>query len=118
MEGKLVRLRAYERSDAAEVVKWANDEEVTQFLGPHLIYPTSAIEFEKWLETNADGSASEKAFVIEARDGKYLGSIALTDIDWVDRSAEVHIIIGDRTSWGKGLGADAMRVLLRSRSRK
>ena len=33
MEGKLVRLRAYEKSDLDAVMKWVNDEEVTDLLG-------------------------------------------------------------------------------------
>ena len=32
MEGKLVRLRAFERSDLDSTMKWINDEEVTDFL--------------------------------------------------------------------------------------
>ena len=32
MEGKLVRLRAYEKSDLDSIMKWINDEEVTDLL--------------------------------------------------------------------------------------
>ena len=113
MEGKRVRLRAYERGDIEQAVKWTNDEEVTQFLGPHLIYPTSSIQFEKWLETSGNAPETTKTFVIEKLNGDFLGSIGLTEINWVDRSAEVHIIIGYKTQWGQGLGTDAMRVILR-----
>ena len=113
MDGKLVRIRAYERGDAAHVVKWMNDEEVTRFLGPHLIYPTSSVEFEKWLEGNSAVSSNMKSFVIETLGGEYLGSMALTEINWVDRSAEVHIVIGAKAFWGKGYGKDAMHTLLR-----
>ena len=40
MDGKLVRLRAYEKSDLDAVMKWINDEEVIDLLGGEmLIYP-------------------------------------------------------------------------------
>jgi RimJ/RimL family protein N-acetyltransferase len=35
------------------------------------------------------------------------------NIDTVRREAEIGITIGDRSYWGKGLGADAVRTLVR-----
>ena len=48
MDGKLVRLRAYEKSDLDAVMKWITDEEVTDFLGSGMLtYPLSSIAEEK-----------------------------------------------------------------------
>jgi RimJ/RimL family protein N-acetyltransferase len=113
MDGKLVRLRAYERSDLEEVMKWINDEEVTDFLGP-LVYPLSSVAEEKYIEAAAISSDTNKTFVIEAiAESKYIGAINFHAINWLNRSTELGIVIGDKSYWGRGYGTDAMRVMMR-----
>ena len=66
MEGKLVRLRAYEKSDLDAVMKWVNDEEVTNMLGGDILaYPVSSIAEERFIEANASPSDKQKTFAIE-----------------------------------------------------
>jgi RimJ/RimL family protein N-acetyltransferase len=113
MDGKLVRLRAYERSDLDAVMKWINDEEVTAFLGP-LVYPLSSIAEEKYIEAAAISSETNKTFVIEAlAEREYIGAISFHAINWLNRSAGLGIVIGDKSFWGRGYGTDAMRVMMR-----
>jgi len=115
MEGKLVRLRAYEKSDLDAVMKWVNDEEVTDFLaGGMLTYPVSSIAEEKFIEAAAKSSDTDKSFVIETlAERKYLGGVAFHAINWLNRSAGLGITIGDKSCWGRGYGTDAMRVMMR-----
>ncbi|HEY3343991.1 MAG TPA: GNAT family protein, partial [Anaerolineaceae bacterium] len=42
-----------------------------------------------------------------------IGLILLDEIDWLNGVAWVAIGIGEREYWGKGYGADAMRLILR-----
>ena len=111
MEGKLVRIRAYERSDLESIMLWINDREVTRNLEAQLIFPLSRIAEEKYLEETA--SAATYRWAIETLQGEYLGGISLVRVDWINRSAQVGITIGVKQHWGKGYGTDAMRVLLR-----
>jgi RimJ/RimL family protein N-acetyltransferase len=115
MEGKLVRLRAYEKSDLDAVMKWVNDEEVTDMLGGEILaYPVSSIAEERFIEANASPSDKQKTFAIETlAERRYIGGISFNVIDWRNRSAAVGIVIGDKSLWGKGYGTDAMRVLMR-----
>ncbi len=114
MDGKLVRLRAYEKSDVDATMKWVNDEEVKQFLGSGtLTYPVSRIAQEHFIEHASQPADDRKTFAIETLAGEYLGGIDLHDINWIDRHAEIGIVIGVKHYWGKGCGTDAMRVLLR-----
>ena len=51
MDGKLVRLRACEKADLDAVMKWINDEEVTDLLGGEMLaYPVSSLVEEKFIE--------------------------------------------------------------------
>jgi RimJ/RimL family protein N-acetyltransferase len=115
MEGKLVRLRAYEKSDLDAVMKWVNDEEVTDMLGGEmLVYPVSSLAEEKFIEAAALPSNKQKTLVIETlAEPRYIGSISFNVIDWHSRHAGLGIVIGDKSLWGKGYGTDAMRVMMR-----
>ncbi len=114
MEGKLVRLRAYERSDLEAVMAWVNDEEVKHFLGgPMLTYPVSRVQQEQFLERASRQSDDHKTFAIETLTREYIGGIDLHNINWIDRHAEIGIVIGIKKNWSKGYGTDAMRVLLK-----
>lgn len=115
MDGKLVRLRAYEKSDLDSIMKWINDEEVTDFLaGGMLTYPVSSITEEKFIEMAANSSDTEKHFVIETiAESKYLGGTSFHAINWLNRSAGLGITIGDKSCWGRGYGTDAMRTMMR-----
>jgi RimJ/RimL family protein N-acetyltransferase len=117
MEGKLVRIRAYEKSDLDAVMAWINDEEVIRNLGAGPIsFPMSRAQEEKFLEaaTLSGGDPNQKFFAIETlADRKYIGGIDVRGINWIDRHAEIGITIGDKSYWGKGYGTDAMRTILR-----
>lgn len=117
MEGKLVRLRGYEKSDLVSLMKWINDDEVTQFLAPGVLsWPVSSIAEERFIADAAlaGPEAVNRSFVIETlANREYIGGIALHAINWIDRHAAVGIVIGDKSYWGRGYGTDAMRLLLR-----
>src|SRR5260370_31478906 len=95
-------------------MKWINDEEVTDFLGSGLTYPVSSIAEEKFIEAAAKSSDTEKTFVIETiAERKYIGAITFHAINWLNRSAGLGIVIGDKSYWGRGYGTYAMRVMMR-----
>jgi RimJ/RimL family protein N-acetyltransferase len=111
MQGKLVRLRAYEKSDADALFRWFSDEEVTRWLGPPN-FPSRAHQ-ERFIESASASSDDAKYFAIETLDGKLVGDCGLRFIDWKSRKAEFFITIGEKQSWGKGLGSDALRIVIR-----
>ena len=44
--------------------------------------------------------------------GKKIGLISLVSIDYMNQSAELHIMIGDTNNQGKGAGTFAVRAML------
>ncbi|HDK28023.1 MAG TPA: hypothetical protein ENG48_13160, partial [Candidatus Atribacteria bacterium] len=72
LKGKLVNLRAVERRDLGEIMKWVNDREVTKYLSDFL-YPVSRAEEEKFLERVMSSNDTEKNLVMETKEGVYLG---------------------------------------------
>jgi RimJ/RimL family protein N-acetyltransferase len=112
--GKRVRLRGAERSDLEKFVEWINDPEVTA--GLTLFLPMSSVDEEKWFDTAMQRPQEEKPLVIDMKDGagwRLIGNSSFFDFDWVARSAEVGIMIGDKTVWNQGYGTEVMTLLLR-----
>lgn len=112
--GERVRLRAVEREDVKHFYEWVNDPEVTRGLSMYL--PMSSVEEEKWFERVQTRDPHEKPLAIEARDGegwKLIGDCGVFDVEWVNRSAELGIMIGDKSVWNQGFGTEVMLLLLR-----
>jgi len=112
--GERLRLRAVERNDVEKFHSWLNDPEVTEGLA--LFLPMSMRDEEKWFDNLADRPHEEKPFAIETRDQnewKLIGNCAFFGFDWPARSAEVGIMIGDKSVWNHGYGTEVMQMLLR-----
>lgn len=112
--GERIRLRAVEREDVKKFVEWINDPEVT--FGLALYLPMSVADEERWFDGLANRNPNERPLAIEMREGdgwRLIGNSGLYQIDTVARSAEVGIMIGDKSVWNHGLGTEAMGLLLR-----
>ena len=112
MQGKLVRLRAYEKSDVDALMRWFTDEEVTDLLGPVNI-PVTRRQQELAIERATAPDSPEKAFLIETIEGQAIGDCGLRNFNWRNRYAELFITIGEKSCWGRGYGTDAILTLLR-----
>jgi diamine N-acetyltransferase len=110
--GEKVRLRPIERDDLPRYVEWFSDPEVRRHL---LVYlPFSLAQEERWFENLLGQLERQKVVVlaIETAEGVHIGNTGLHAIDWRNRHAELGIMIGEKTHWNRGYGADAVRTLL------
>ena len=110
--GEKVRLRPIEGDDLPRCVKWFADPDVRHHLANYL--PFSLAQEERWFEALQGRTEREEALLlaIETADGVHVGNVGLSDINWKDRHAELGIVIGEKTYWGRGYGTDAIRTLL------
>ncbi|RLC66916.1 MAG: N-acetyltransferase [Chloroflexi bacterium] len=110
--GDKVRLRPIERDDLPRFVEWFSDPEVRYYLAVYL--PFSMAQEERWFEDLQERIERQETLVlaVETRDGVHIGNVGLHSIDWKNRSAELGIVIGEKTYWGQGYGTDAIRTLL------
>lgn len=95
---------------------WLNDFQITDYIGRSSNIVTYNGEKE-YLE-NSDKNSNDINFnIVELNRNKLnkprlLGAISLKDIDWVNRSAELGIFIGDKEFRNKGYGTEAINLLL------
>ena len=112
--GERLRLRAIEREDVKRYYEWVNDPEVTYGLSLYL--PMSNLDEERWLESATQRDPNEKPLAIEVQQGeewKLIGNCRVFGIEWVNRSGELGIMIGDKSAWNRGYGTEVMTLLLR-----
>jgi len=107
-----VRLREKRLADAAADYAWQTDPELAELDAA----PLSTISFQQYLSEYArelrHPSPTRKRFAIETLDGKHIGNCTYYGIDKAKGEAELGIIIGDRTYWGKGYGTSAVTTLI------
>ncbi|HXZ86747.1 MAG TPA: GNAT family protein [Myxococcota bacterium] len=111
--GCKLRLLPQRLEHAALLARWIADAEVRHWLhrseDPPELLDRAAVE-QRIREVLAD--PSEIRFTIEADDRALIGDVGLLGIHRAGR-AELSILIGERSRWSCGYGADAIRTLLR-----
>ena len=106
-----VFLRPAERDDLPLFVRWLSDERTTRTLA--LRSPLSMALEEGWFGRLLEHHGSDVwHFVIcRADDARPVGAIDLHDIDLVNGSASLGIMIGDPADTNHGYGSDALRAM-------
>lgn len=110
MSGERVYVQALDRDDLAHLIAWINDSDVTAllFTGDR---PASIERItEQWENDIRQGSIP---FAIRTTtDDRFIGTTGLYSINWIMRSAEFRIFIGDKTAWNRGVGTESTRLMV------
>lgn len=114
IEGERVRLRRLERADLPILHPWLNDEPLmtwARFSPDHMI-PLSALEREYERELAGDDPERTTYMIEERASAKGIGWCVMRTWDRKHVTTNVGIGLGERSMWGKGLGTEAMNLLL------
>ena len=109
LEGKRVKLRALEPSDAKELAAWHADREFSILDG--VTYPTSTANWEEFIRAASSAASTARYMGIEIEPAELIGYIGLKRVRKEDGTAELGIAI-KRERWGQGYGRDATVALL------
>ncbi len=108
--GERTYLRPLEREDAARLVPWFNDAEVTRYTTQ--FRPKARDDEEEFIE-RMRRSEHDVLFGIAARGSDALiGATGLHAIDARNRSATLGIVVGDRSAWGQRHGTEATTLIV------
>lgn len=109
--GDRVYLSHFEKADAPLLAGWLSDLAVTTPLGA--IGQVFGVEDEEeWIDRVRRDKFNPN-FSVVLRDGQILiGSIGLKFVEARRGTAELGICIGEKSAWGKGYGAEAIRLLV------
>ena len=110
LKGKAVILRAIEKNDLERTRKWVNDYDIAKKM--LRVLPVSMVEQQNWYK---DIKSSQKKIVFAIsiiEDGSHIGNCGLYNIDAINRKAEAWILIGEKRYRAKGIGKEAMKLLV------
>jgi RimJ/RimL family protein N-acetyltransferase len=112
LRGERVWLRAATKADFVEEAPAVSDAETGHFLGiKQPISPEGAEQFAQQMLSQQGHSIW--AFVIcLLADDRRIGSVNLRNLDRENGSAELAIVITDKSLQGRGLGTDALNCLV------
>lgn len=111
MKGDKIYLRELRISDlTGPWYTWLNDSDVTTFQNKG-ITPNSIEKQTNYYESLINNSNEVVLAIIEEETQKHVGCVGLHRIDWVHRSAELGIVIGDKGVWGKKYGKQAWQLI-------
>jgi RimJ/RimL family protein N-acetyltransferase len=105
-----VRLRSVRDEDFNLLLGWINNRNLVILNAP--FRPISKVEHQQWFD-NLGVRKNLAFFMIEDVDsGLAIGSCQLTNINDIHRSAELQIRIGRSDYQNKGVGSEAVRLLI------
>lgn len=106
IKGKRVTLRRSEMRDVELIQSWQNDPIVFRWMD--YVRPFTVEDIK---ESEERARQEGDPFVIEV-EGRPLGRIGLNNFRPRDHVASLYVFVGERESWGKGYGRDALMALL------
>lgn len=109
----MYRLRELERKDIPIINSWRNDKNLIQQLGAPFRYINLDVD-NKWYDNYMiNRNNSVRCAIVDDQEDIILGLVSLVSINYMNQSAELHIMIGDKNNQGKGLGTYAFSEIIR-----
>lgn len=108
--GERIYLRNTVREDIAYIQKWSNDPELRKLTGEVTLMNELGIE-EYYERINKDPDRIWFSIVLKD-DNRIIGETGLLRMFNFWRNTDLSIIIGEKDTWGKGYGTEAITLLL------
>lgn len=108
--GQAVYLRPFETEDLPLVRLWYNDPETRGLIGAAL--PMGRAAAEDWFAAMKQDKERVWFAIVEKASGKTVGEAGLLRMYYPWRTTDLTIIIGDPEARGRGLGSEAIHLLL------
>lgn len=105
-----VLLRPLELRDSDALFRWINDRETVVFNAPFA--PVARADHDRWFQAVRSDPRVRIFVIVEQATGALIGSCQLLDISPQHRRAELQIRIGEPAYRSRGLGTQAVRLLV------
>lgn len=109
--GKRIYMRRLEKEDLkGNYFQWFNDQTTTKWMR-HGVFPNSDESMNAFYENQSVSKTDIVLAIVLKEQDRHIGNIGLHSINYVFRSAEIGIIIGEPDCWGKGYATEAFSVI-------
>ncbi|MCI8428344.1 MAG: GNAT family N-acetyltransferase [Lachnospira sp.] len=108
----MYKLRELEKKDLFIINQWRNDTELISKLGTPFRFINLNVD-EEWFDGYMQNRNSQvRCAIVEYGNDDIIGLVSLVSIDYMNQSAEFHIMIGNKNKQGKGVGTFAVLAML------
>lgn len=112
LEDGVISLRPLTEDDVnSNYARWLNDPVVTMH-NSHGRFPAVETALRSYVNSSSASNNSLVLAVIENQANIHVGNISLQQISWIDRSAEIAFLLGEKEFFGKGIMYTAGRLLI------
>jgi UDP-4-amino-4,6-dideoxy-N-acetyl-beta-L-altrosamine N-acetyltransferase len=109
--GVKVFLKVLEEKDLESVFRWKNNVELARLVKAHPL-PVALYEMGDWFKRNQSDKNQILWGIYDNHSSKLLGIVRLMFINWISKNAEFGIFIGEKNNTGKGIGKEALGLVL------
>lgn len=109
--GEKILLRAIEFKDTDMLLEIINDPQTEHSLGGWS-FPVSELTQKKWIENLNSNKETLRCVIEERYEGKAIGTVILSKIDYKNAHAEIHIKLTSKAQ-GKGFGTDTINTMVK-----
>lgn len=106
-----VILKELSYDDLKTINQWRNDSELVALLGANYRYINMETD-EQWFKNYMSSRSNTVRCGIHLSNGELIGTVYLTNIDHLNQSADLSIMIGNTSERGKGYGKVALKMIL------
>jgi len=112
LSGETIVLRLLNENDiTGNYAHWLNDPEITTY-NSHGRFPMTIDKLRDFVKSAYTSNTSLVLAVCDKQTGIHIGNISLQAISWVDRSAEIAFLLGEKNYWGKGVMQEAGKLMI------
>jgi RimJ/RimL family protein N-acetyltransferase len=109
----MYKLRELDKDDITKINKWRNDKDLISNLGAPFRYINVDVDY-KWYEIYMQNrSTNIRCAIVEVgNEDDILGMASLINLNYINQSADFHIMIGEHENRGKGMGFFSTKEML------
>lgn len=111
LAGRLVTLRRHRPQNLPAVERWYRDPELAR-LTRYQTRPMSRDEIEHFFQARLMAPDAFAYAIHECPGDRLVGLTTFSALDPDNRSALLHITIGEHDAWGRGLGTETVELML------
>lgn len=110
--GGLVRLRLKRLADARADYSWRRDETLARYDAARALQQPYEGFLANFRNDLLHPHNFRRTFSVESLAGEHIGNVMYYNIDLARHETELGVTIGDPDYWGRGLGTEAVRLLV------
>ncbi len=108
----MYKLRELERKDLQIINTWRNDPELIQYLGAPYRFINIDVDNQFYDGYMASRNTTVRCAIVTDKSDVILGLITLANVNYLNQTAVLHIMIGDKENHGKGIGTFAVSTMV------